>query len=97
MDRQRTCFRERKHVAARKILEHDVVKRGAREIDGGAVSKPIDDVRVTNAVECDRFVLKIRNECFFEFRVRSVLKIEIQGFDDDALRRACGCCVVVAT
>src|SRR5262245_37560067 len=75
LNRQRTRVGEREHVAARKILEHDVMKRCACEIDRGSVTQSIYYVWMTNAIECYCFVLKIVNKCSFELRVGCVLQV----------------------
>ncbi len=95
LNRQRPRPREREHVATRKILEHDVVKRRAREIDCGAVSEPVYYIWMTHAIECNRFILKVGDECGFEFGIGRVLKVKIQGFDDDRARRTLGGGVVI--
>src|ERR1043165_82981 len=59
LKRQRSRFRERKEIATRQILENDVMKSRAREIDGGAVSKPVYYIWMTNTIESNRFVLKV--------------------------------------
>src|SRR5215207_2940789 len=71
------------------------MKRGAGEIDGGAMSKTVYDVRMANAVERDCFVLKVRNERVLQLGVGCVLQIQIEGFDDDRARRTFRRSVVV--
>src|ERR1043166_4463559 len=51
VNRQRVAARERRHVAARKVFKHDVMKGRAGEIDGSAMPKTPDDVWVANAIE----------------------------------------------
>src|SRR5689334_22823497 len=88
LDGQRTRARQRVHVAAGKILEHDVMKRRAGEIDRCSVSETIDDVRMTNAIERDCFVLKIINQRPLEIRIGLALEIQIQRLDHDRAWRA---------
>ena len=63
LKRQRPSLRECKHISAGQILEHNVVKSRAGEIDGRAVSETVYDIRMANAIERDCFVLKIGDEC----------------------------------
>jgi hypothetical protein len=59
LQRQRSRFRERKKIAAGKILENDVVKSGAGKIDGSAVSETVYYIWVTDTIERDCLVLKV--------------------------------------
>src|SRR6185503_6870135 len=71
------------------------MKGRSGEIDCRAVSETIYDVRMANAIECDCFVLKVRDERALQFDVGRVLQVEIQGLDDDRARGAFGRGVVV--
>src|SRR5689334_4110482 len=95
LNRQRPRARQRVHVAAGKILEHDVMKRRAGEIDRCSVSETIDDVRMTNAIERDGFVLKVINKRPLKIRIGLALEIQIQRLDHDRAWRAFSRGVVV--
>src|SRR5215211_4053289 len=95
LERQRSRLRKSKQVATRQILEHDVMEGRAREIDGGAVSKTVYNVRMANAIERDRFVLKVGDERALQFDVGRVLQVEIEGLDNDRALSAFGRGVVV--
>jgi hypothetical protein len=43
----------------------------------------LNDVRVTNSIERDGFVLEVLNQRQFEIWVGSSLQRRVQGFDDD--------------
>ena len=49
-----------------------------------------DDVRVTNAVESDGFVLEIFDKGAFESSVEVVLQKDVKGFDDNRTVRRLG-------
>ena len=51
------------------------MKSRAGKIDGGAVSETIYDIWMANAIECDCFVLKVRDERAFQFDVGRVLQV----------------------
>ena len=46
----------------REILQHDVVKRRACEIDCGSVSETVDYIGMADAIERYCFVLKVTDE-----------------------------------
>ena len=96
LNRERPRARQRKHVAAGKILEHDVVKRRPREVDRRSVSKSINDVWMSNAIERNGLILEIGNEGAFEFGVGFILEEDVQRLDDDCTRRAVGSRIVVS-
>ena len=50
------------------------MKSGAGEIDSGAMSEPVDDVWMANAIERDGFVLKVCDQRVFELGVGRVLQ-----------------------
>ena len=58
-------------IAAFKIFKHKIMKDGAPQIAGRAMADAADDVRVTNAVESDRLVLKVLDKRPFEIGSRS--------------------------
>ena len=60
------------------------------------MSKSADDVRVSDSIKSDGFVLEIRDECSLEVDIGLALQIKIQGLDDDCARRTFGCGVVVS-
>src|SRR5204863_5423062 len=70
-------------IAAVKIFKHQVMKCGAMHVERGPVAEPADDVRMSHAIECDGFVLKILDQGLFQFRVLISLKQNIQRFDYD--------------
>jgi hypothetical protein len=88
--------RQREQVASGKILEHDVMKSRAGEIDRGAVSETIDYVWMSHAIERDCFVLKIGDKRALQFGVRFVLQVQVQRLDDDGAWRAVDGGVVVS-
>src|ERR1044072_291616 len=59
LKRQRSRLGQREKIPTGKILENDVVKSNAGEIDGGAVTETIYHVWVTDAIESHGFVLKV--------------------------------------
>jgi len=59
LQRQRPSFRECEKIAAGKILENDVMKSRAGQIDGSAMSETVYYIRMSNAIECNGFVLKV--------------------------------------
>src|SRR6185503_8226925 len=75
LKRQWARFSKRKQIAAGKILENDVMKSRAGEIDGGTVSETVYDIWVSNAIECNGLVLKIRDERSLQLSIGRVLKI----------------------
>src|SRR6185295_14374584 len=85
-DRQRVRLRKLKQIAAGKILEHDVMKRRAGEVDRRAVSQTIYHVGMTHAIKRHCLVLKICDERSLQLGVRCFLEIKIQSFDDDRAR-----------
>src|SRR5688572_4003601 len=74
--------RQRSHVAARHVFQNDVMKSCTCQVDGGAVSKAADDVRVSHAIESNGLVLKILNQRLLQLHIRSSLKKRIERFDD---------------
>jgi hypothetical protein len=50
------------------------------------VSEAADDVRVTNTVERNGFVLEIFNQCALKVCVGHALQHDVQSFDNDRLR-----------
>src|SRR6266508_2449766 len=80
--------REGGHVAAGKILKHNVVKRGAGKIDSRAVAKPADDVWMSHAIEGNRFVLEVGNQRVFEFPIWRLLQKHIERFDNNCFGSA---------
>ena len=64
------------------------MKRRAGEIDGGAVAETIYNIRMTNAIERDCFILKVGNERALKLNIGCVLQIQVQGLDDDCARPA---------
>src|ERR1044072_3605276 len=77
LNRQRTTTRKRRHVSARKILEHDVVKSSSGQVDRGAVSEAADDVGMTNAIQSYCFVLKVCDQGVFQHFVGRVTQKHI--------------------
>src|SRR5436190_1319763 len=73
---------ERPEVSAGHVLEHDVVKRHSFKIGGGSVPEPLNDVWMTNAIEGNRFVLKVLNQRVLELRIGSSLKRGVERFDN---------------
>jgi hypothetical protein len=47
------------------------------------VSEPLNDVRVTNSIERDGFVLKVLNQRQLKIRIGSPLQSCVQRLDDD--------------
>src|SRR5256885_3491854 len=72
-----------RHVAPAEIFQHQIMKRGAIEIECGAVTEAADDIGMTNAIEGNCFILKILDESLFEIGILITLKQHIQSFDDD--------------
>jgi len=72
------------------------MKGGAGEVDSGAVTEPADDIRMTDAIERYRFVLKILYEGMLERLVRGVLQEHVQRFDDYGFRSVVGGGIVVS-
>ena len=72
-----------RHVAAAEIFQHQIMKRGAIEIERGAVTEAADDVGMTDPIEGNCFILKILDESLFEISILITLKQHIQSFDDD--------------
>ena len=66
------------------------MKRSAVKIDSRAVAEATDDVRMANAIERDRFILKILNQRAFEIRILITLKQDVEGFDDDVAKSFIG-------
>src|SRR5204862_2338582 len=59
---------------------------------GRAVADPADDVRMTNAVERDRLVLKILDQGPLEIVIKIIMQEYVQRLDDDlAVGRLCRC------
>src|SRR6266498_2258021 len=86
--------RKGRHVAAGKILEHDVMKSGPSKIDSSPVAKTADDVWMSHAIEGNRFVLEVGNKRVFELPIRSVLQKHIERFDNNCFGSAFSGCVV---
>src|SRR5688572_33346100 len=86
LNREGTCSRQRKHVAAGKIFEHDVMKRRTGQVDRGSVSKTVYHVWMANSIECNCFVLKISDEGSFQLRIGLALQIQIERLNDDGAR-----------
>src|SRR5262249_15617029 len=78
---QRLTTAERGHVTAAQVFEYDVMKSRAIQIDRRTVSQTTDGVRMADAVQSNRFVLKVLNESAFEFGVLVTLKQHVEGFD----------------
>ena len=65
----------------------DFIDNRPAQIAGRPVAKPADDIWVPNAVQRDRFVLKILDQSPFQIRIEIVLKENIQSFDDNLFVR----------
>ena len=63
------------------------MKNHPAQVARRAVTETADDVRMTHAVERDRFVLKIFDERPFEIGVQIVLHKNVERFDDDLFMR----------
>src|SRR2546425_4671692 len=72
-----------RHVTAAEIFQHQIMKCGAVDIERGAVTEAADDVRVTDAIESNCFILKILDESLFEISILITLKQHIQSFDNN--------------
>src|SRR5688500_18087324 len=70
-------------VTAGQVFENKIMKDRASQIPGRAVPDAADYVRVANAIERDRLVLKVLDKCSLEVVVEIVLKKDVQGLYDD--------------
>ena len=59
------------------------MKRNRFKISRRAMSEPLNDIRVTNSIECGGFVLEVLNQRQFKIGIGSSLQRRVQGFDDD--------------
>src|ERR1043166_1949230 len=63
------------------------MKDSTIQVARGSVAETADDVRVTNAVQSDRFVLEILDQRPLQIVVKIVLEKDIQGLYHDLLMR----------
>jgi len=61
VNRERSIAASGGHIPARHELKHDVVKCRAGKVDCGSMTESANDIRMSDSVERDRFVLKIGN------------------------------------
>lgn len=61
------------------------MKRNPFEVPRRSVTQSLNDIRMPNAVERDRFVLKVLYERLFEVRVRRALQRRVQRLDNNRL------------
>src|SRR4029077_10970545 len=66
------------------------MKGGAGKINSGSVPEPADDIRMTDAIERYRFVLKILYQRVFKSFVWGVLQEHVQSLDDYGFRSVVG-------
>src|SRR5947207_10630918 len=59
------------------------MKGSAAEIDCGPVTEAADNIRMTHAVQRDRFILKVLNQGGLELGILITLQQHIECFDDD--------------
>src|SRR5215813_14073749 len=58
------------------------MKGSAAEVDCGSVSETADDMRMTNAIQGNRLVLKILNQRSFQVWILIALQQDVEGFDN---------------
>jgi hypothetical protein len=74
-------------IAPGQIFQDQIMKDRSRQVAGRSMSDAANDIRVANAVECYRFVLKILDKGSLQVRVEVILEKDIQGLDHDILVR----------
>src|SRR5688500_1716016 len=79
-----SCFLQ---ITALEILKYEIMKDGASKIARGTVAEAANDVRMSHAIESDRLVLKILDQCPFKIGIEIILEKNVQRLDDDTLVR----------
>src|SRR6185369_10344334 len=71
------------------------MKGGADKVNGGSVTQPIYDIWMSDTVESNSLVLKIRNQRSFELGIGLILQKNIESFYDDCSRSTIVCVQVI--
>jgi hypothetical protein len=72
-------------VAARKIFQNQIVKCRPIQVARRSVTETTDNVRMSDAVEGDCFVLKVLDQGAFKIVIQIVLEENIQGLDNNSV------------
>src|SRR2546421_107752 len=70
-------------VCTAQIFQHQIMKRGAAEVDCGPVTEAADDIRMTHAIESHGFILEVLNQGGLELSILITLKQHIECFNYD--------------
>jgi hypothetical protein len=71
------------HIPARHVLENKVMEHRPVQVSRRAMAQTADNIRVTDAVEGDRFVLKVLDQCSFQVFIQIVLEKDVERFYDN--------------